>query len=221
MAALQEVIGELATDPSARAALEDDPQGFLVARDLDGFTAEDLRDALDLAADGLPVHVAAHLTGPDVPPAIAGEEDQEGVLRLLGHAAEAPEAPVETEDGDLDDQPDDEGADETADLDFGAGHAVDAGDQDGDSTPDIELDDRTEVEDGDEPDDAAHGADVFGELPGELIPDVEEEQPDLGEPDPLSEQSEEAPGSWGDHHTDDGSLDPQDFGDSLGDVPHA
>jgi len=56
-----EVIGELTTDPSARAALQEDPNGFLLDRGLDGFTAEDLRDAIDLSADALPVDVAAHL----------------------------------------------------------------------------------------------------------------------------------------------------------------
>ncbi|OWY62830.1 hypothetical protein B7486_56325, partial [cyanobacterium TDX16] len=203
MAALQEVIGELATDPSARAALEDDPDGFLVARGLDGFTAEDLRDALDLAADGLPVHVAAHLTGPDVPPADAGEEDHEGVLRLLGHAAKTPEAPVEEAEGledglDGDTKEMEVDADDDADLDFGAGHA---GDEDDDAVasdepaPDEGEDDADQR--GEDTDDLDGMAKELDELDGDLVPQLEEEQPDLGEPEPLGEESEEAPGHWG------------------------
>jgi hypothetical protein len=219
MAALQEVIGELTTDPSARAALEDDPQGFLVERGLDGFTAEDLRDAMDLAADGLPVHVAAHLTGPEVPPAVAGEPDQEGVLRLLGHAAEAPELPAEI-DGDQD--LDHEGFDDMADMDFGAGSGVDdAPDGTIDDREGLDQQDRLEAEDGDDLDGADDAPDGLDDVPTDLIPQLEEEEPDLGQPEEMGEESEEAPGHWGDHHSDEGGIDPQDFGQHLGDLPHA
>jgi hypothetical protein len=221
MAALQEVIGQLTTDPSARAALEDDPQGFLVERGLDGFTAEDLRDAMDLAADGLPVHVAAHLTGPEVPPAVAGEPDQEGVLRLLGHAADAPEPPAEL-DGDHD--LDHEGFDDMTDMDFGAGSGVDdTPDGTIDDATDLDLDeqDGVEVEQGDDLEGADDAPDAVDDVPADLIPQLEEEQPDLGQPEEMGEESEEMPGHWGDHQTDEGGLDPHDFGQHLGDLPHA
>ena len=221
MAALQEVIGELATDPSARAALEEDPQGFLAAHGLDGFSAEDLRDALDLAADGLPVHVAAHLTGTDLPAPVAGEGEDEAVLRLLGHVADTPDAPVEDLDVDAFGDDQQEEGDDVPDLDFGSGHVGDEPAPGEDASVDADGDPAAEADEVEAELDGGDGAAFDAETPAELIPQLEEEEPDLGEPEALGEESEEAPGHWGDHHTDDGGLDPEDFGHDLGDLPHA
>jgi hypothetical protein len=209
-----EVIGELTADPSARAALQEDPDGFLLDRGLDGFTAEDLRDAIDHSADALPVDVAAHLTGPTAPGGLAGETDHDAVLRLLGHAAEAPLPEDTPEDGDFDMDPD---------MDFGAGSAAATADGAIEDSSDVELED-DEDEELDEGDDL-EGQDPVSLVddvdPASLVPALEEETPDLPEPEGLGEESEEAPGHWGDHHTDEGGLDPQDFGHDLGDLPHA
>ena len=209
-----EVIGELTADPSARAALQEDPDGFLFDHGLDGFTAEDLRDAIDHSADALPVDVAAHLTGPTAPGGLAGETDHDAVLRLLGHAAEAPLPEDTPEDVDLDMDPD---------MDFGAGSAADAGDGtiEGSSDAALDEDEDSEGEEGDDLDGQDAGSLVDDLDPASLVPSLEEETPDLSEPEALSEQSEEAPGHWGDHRTDDGSLDPEDFGHDLGDLPEA
>ena len=218
MAALQEVISELATDPGARAALQDDPQGFLVSRGLEGFTAEDVHDALGLAADGLPLHVAAHLTGPDLPPPEVGEHDQEAVLRLLDHAAATPEpsddAPPSAEHGpDLDD----EGP--GVDLAFGAG-SLDA-DDDGEHPAEGDHADGPEAVAADAAAAPDPNPDPELELDGAGPVSPAAEAPDPGQPEALSEQSEEAPDHWGDHHQDEGSLDPHELGDDLGDLPGA
>lgn len=204
-----EVIGELTSDPSARAALQEDPDGFLLDRGLDGFTAEDLRDAMDLSADALPVEVAAHLTGPgaaDVGPH-AGEGEHDALLRLLDHAAEAPLL-------------DDAGADAHDlgdDLDFGTGSSA------SDSTT---LDDDA-LEHADELAGQDDGADADGTTEAELedLDDLvsfeEDQDATVPEPEDDGVQSEEVPDHWGDQHQDEGSLDPQQLGDDLGDLPGA
>lgn len=205
-----EVIGDLATDPSARAALAEDPDGFLAQRGLEGLDARDLVDAVDHAAEALPPGVAVHLTGAHAPdPDLADGEGGEGVLQVLTHVAEAPVDPDALHDGDLGFG---EGAAEADDHAFG--RDLDPG---GDQPPAAAADADGTDEEQDEPEDL--DADELG---FDLEPDdgaTEEEQPDLGEAEEPDTESEEDPSHWSDHHQDHGSVDPGDLGDHLGDLP--
>ncbi len=111
-ASLLEVAEDLAGDEAAKAAFNEDPDGYLAAHGLDAFSAGDLATALEHVADALPPETAVHLPPPD-PGAEAAD--------LLGEVARLqPEATdLAFGEGDVDDDldPDAEG---DADVDSGA-----------------------------------------------------------------------------------------------------
>jgi len=136
------------------------------------------------------------------------------VLRLLDHAAEAPRPEdVTDEDGGLDMDPD---------MDFGAGHAAEGDTGTIEDGGELDLDDDdTDVDDGDKPE-GGDAVSLVDDLdPSDTFAFEEEEVNQIPEPEEDGVESEEVPGHWGDQHQDDGGLDPQDFGDDLGDLPHA
>ena len=116
----------LIDDPAAKAAFAEDPDGFLASRGLDGFSGQELAEALSHVADALPPHQAAQL--PDGEGLAALGEAPDGPTALFGEIAAVEPAPSEA-----------------ADLDFGAGAGAEGEDVDpfatvGDEDPAGEVD---------------------------------------------------------------------------------
>lgn len=81
---LIDLIMSLLKDPSARAAFQEDPEGFLAS--CGDVSAEDIKDAIDLADDRDNGHGGNHIHVPPAPPAPhphPGESDHEAAVRYL------------------------------------------------------------------------------------------------------------------------------------------
>ncbi|HEY8217807.1 MAG TPA: hypothetical protein VIH82_11780 [Acidimicrobiia bacterium] len=132
-----EMAHDLMHDGDAKAAFDQDPEGFLAARGFDGLSPDDLTEAVGFVAETLPPETAHALTGPDagpdalarlaqVEPTVedpADDADEDDGDDGLG-AFDADDGPLdhdESEDDGEDEEDDDEDEDDDDDLGFSSG----------------------------------------------------------------------------------------------------
>ncbi|HEX6312684.1 MAG TPA: hypothetical protein VF152_13800 [Acidimicrobiia bacterium] len=92
-----EVARELIDSPEAKTRFASDPPGFLAARGFDGFSPEELEEAVGFVADAVPAPVARQLAEPAAPGA-----PEPAALARMASAGVAEEAVRDAEPGTID-----------------------------------------------------------------------------------------------------------------------
>ncbi len=223
---LGELLADLTTDPEARAAYRNDPEGYLSSAGYENLSTEEAGQAMTHHADRLPPELAERLAPvvmahspatvalpDDLPGHLDDGDDPGGDLGLsdpFGLLAELPlidDTDVDPEDLFEDHRVPDPGTSSTADHEVDHDHPGDVGDLDdpteNDHPGDLDdLDEEPETVTGDDPTDNDH--------PGDLD-DLDEEPETVTGDDPTDEL-----GSHLEHSS--GALDPtDDFEDQFED----
>jgi len=92
-----EVARELIDSPEAKTDYAEDPDGFLAARGLDGFTAADLEVAVGFVAEAVPAPLARQL----VPTSLASPAPEPAALARLAATTEVEAEVRDAEPGTL------------------------------------------------------------------------------------------------------------------------